>query len=125
MANDHSISNNPIIQNSGHPFTQLFELLPKLQRDISGNYVSYKTDTNTLKAIYQHAEDATCTLLASIQSLGIVLATAADNKDMGLSLDDVSSIGWLFQSIGDLLGSCHITRDNITEELIRRGIKDF
>ena len=123
MANEHSISNNPIFQNSGHSFSELFALLPKLQAKATANGdLNYSTDTNTLKAIYHHADDASVALLSGLQSLGVLLATAADNQDMGLSLGEVSAVGWLIRGIGDLLTSCTNTKDELSDELFRRGV---
>ena len=122
MADAYSISNNPLFQNCEHPFSELFTLLPRLKREISGHEVSYRTDTNTLKAIYQHAENATDLLLSSLQSLGTLLATAADNRNMGLAELDISNIGWLFRAIGSLLSSCYVLQGDVSLELIKRGI---
>jgi len=122
MANDHSITNNPIFQNCEYLFSELFALLPKLQRNIAGNEISYSTDTDTLKAISQHTENATYLLLGSIQSLGTLFATAADNKDMGLEAIDICNIGWLFRAIGNMLSSCYVLQADVGAELVRRGI---
>jgi len=120
MADEHSISNNPIFQNCEYPFSELFALLPKLQRQISGNTVTYDTDTDILRAVYQHADNATYQLLDSIQSLGTLLATAADNEDMGLAATNICSIGWLFRAIGNMLGSCYLLQADVGAELSRR-----
>lgn len=122
MADAYSITNNPLFQNSEHPFSELFTLLPKLEREILGNEVSYRSDTNTLKAIHQHTNNATDLLLGSIQSLGTLLATAADNGSMGLTVPDICNIGWLFRAIGNLLSSCYVLQADINAELIKRGI---
>jgi len=122
MATEHSITKNSLFQNGDQPFTELFALLPQLQRNISGNNISYETDTPTLEAIHLHAGNAVCLLLNSIQSLGVLLATAADNKDMGLSLSEVSQIGWLVQAIGNMLSGCYVLEADVGAELARRGI---
>ncbi len=122
MADAYSITNNPLFQNSEHPFSELFALLPKLEREISGHEVNYRTDTNTLKAVHQHTDNATNLLLGSIQSLGTLLAAAADNGNMGLAVPDICNIGWLFRVIGNLLSSCYVLQADIDAELVKRGV---
>lgn len=126
MTNDYSITNNPIFQNCTQPFTELFSLLSKLQRTVVGSHtISYQTDTPTLQAIHQHADNAACTLIAGIQSLGALLAAAADNQEIGLPSSDAVYIGWLVQAVGNMLSGCFALKENLAEELVRRGIKDF
>lgn len=107
MANAYSSKCNPALQNVDRPFTEIFQLLPKLSNYAGSIKFLSPEELNIFHAIQEHAETASHTLISGIQSLGILLATAADNKDMGLGQADVMAIGWLLQSLGELLENCY------------------
>jgi hypothetical protein len=107
MANAYSSKRNPALQNVDRPFTEIFQLLRQLP-SVSKSITSYSDDElNIANALQQHAETASQTIISGIQSLGVILATAADNQDMGLGQNDVMAIGWLLNSLGELLENCH------------------
>lgn len=64
-------------------------------------------ELNIFHAIQAHTESASYILISGIQSLSKLLATAADNKDMEVGLDDVVAIGWLLKSLGEPLENCY------------------
>lgn len=122
MATEHCIDKNPKLQNIGNPFQALFELLPQLQyAKLPNGQPGYVTETDILQAIHDHAEESNEELLRSLPSLGTILATAADNTDMGLSTQDIAQIGWLIQSLGHLLIACNGVKENTRYELLKRG----
>jgi len=111
MANAYSIADNPWFQNIETQFTELFDLLSKL---------TTTEDYHILIAICQHLENALHKLHVSIQSLGALLATAAENQEMKMSLKDVANIGWLIQLLADLLAACYTLESNSTAKVIKR-----
>jgi hypothetical protein len=74
MANAYSSKRNPALQNVDRPFTEIFQLLPRL-RNYSGTTQSLSTEELYIfHAIQEHAETASHTLISGIQSLGTLLA---------------------------------------------------
>lgn len=106
-----------------NPFQGLFELLPQLQYGkLPNGQVGYTTDTETLQAIHDYAEASNEELLSCLPSLGTILATAADNTDMGISAEDITQIGWLVRNLGNLLIVCKVIKENTGYELQNRNI---
>ncbi len=122
MANVNSNADSNIFQNIECSFSELFELLPKSKIGINTADTHYTPDSKLLKAIHRHAENSTYKLQTGIQSLGILLANIKDDPNMGISVRDISSVGWLIQLLSDLLMACYLTETNIKNELARRGV---
>jgi|GEM_PF-2333870 len=116
MANKHCTGNNPKFQNIESPFIKLFELLPQLApKGLPNPHIGL------LKDLHHHAENGVEEILMSLPSLGILLATAADNTEMGLLPQDVSQIGWLIHSLSHMLIACNNLKENMGYELAKRG----
>lgn len=123
MAVEHCTVNNTKFQSIENPFIKLFELLPQLQYGLleNGQY-SYKLDTSTLTAIHQSAEQSVEEILMNLPSLGTLLATAADNTEMGLLPQDINQIGWLLNSLSHILIACHKVKEGTAYELSKRKV---
>lgn len=104
MANNNSNVSNPFLQNIDRPFSQLFELLPQFNKD---------THREILLAIEAHSKNAAYLLTAGIQSLGVLLATAATNEELRLADRDLGNIGWLIAVLSDLLGCCISVQEEV------------
>jgi hypothetical protein len=55
-----------------------------------------------LKRIAQVADSCSGTLTSGMAAIGWCMAAAADNKDFGLDADELVSLGWLLQELGNL-----------------------
>lgn len=107
MANYNSSKHNPALQNVDRPFSELFQLLPLL-----GSLSSDVKDQEILEAVQEHVDNGRHILISGIQSLGVLLSTAANNHDMGLDLKDVTTIGFLLKALGELLEGCECYSKN-------------
>lgn len=66
-----------------------------------------------LKAAGQAADQYVCTLANGISGLGHLLACTASNGETGLSEDAVTSVGWMLESLGDLISKLTDTGNGI------------
>jgi len=55
-----------------------------------------------LERITQLADSCSGTLTSGMSAIGWCMAAAADNKDFGLNADELVSLGWLLQELGNL-----------------------
>jgi hypothetical protein len=101
MANNNSTVHTSAVQNIDQPFTELFDLLPQLHS--KGSQYSQK---EILRAIRIHSSNAAYVLLNGIQSLGVLLALAAEHDDNRLDKKYIVNIGWLTYTLSDLLECC-------------------
>ena len=58
---------------------------------------------NKLERITQLADGCSGTLMSGMSAIGWCMAAAADNKDFGLNADELVSLGWLLQELGNLI----------------------
>jgi hypothetical protein len=104
MANNNSNVSNPFLQNIDRPFSEIFELLPLLGKEISKPEILEAIETHSVNASYQ--------LISGLQSLGVLLAIAVDQEEEKIGKKHLANIGWLIHSLGDLLNSCVFVKDN-------------
>ncbi|TWH63995.1 hypothetical protein LX59_00002 [Azomonas agilis] len=58
--------------------------------------------TERLQRITQAADSCFGTLTTGVSAIGWCIASAAHNQDFGLNADELMSLGWLLQELGNL-----------------------
>jgi hypothetical protein len=108
MANNNSTVPISAVQNVDQPFTELFDLLPQLN-----NTNAEYPHTEILRAIETHSSNAAHLILNGIQSLGALLALAAEHDDNRLTQEHIINTGWLTHALGNLLEGCVFINENL------------
>ncbi|WP_324731583.1 hypothetical protein [Pseudomonas paeninsulae] len=68
------------------------------------------------------AHDQEIALGFGIAAVGQILAGAAQNEDHGISMDALTDLGWLLQSLGTLSAKLSDTQRGIADSRKRKGV---
>lgn len=120
MANaNNTKSRNKYFSNAEQAYTELFQLLPRMTQEFKPDRgFSFTCDSGMLAAAAQHASNATSTLTNCMQSLGVVIAYAAESGE--LTSKDVANMGWLMQVLTNLIEACNLLQNDTKFELAER-----
>jgi hypothetical protein len=107
-------------RNKECPFTELFSLLKRYEvSSVQVPAMAYETEE--LKAMNQHVENAITFLLQGLQDLGSLMERVAVNRKVR---NDVVGIGYFISFISNLTEALNILRSDNEHELKRRQVMD-
>jgi hypothetical protein len=87
------------IKNVESPFTELFSLLKRYEI-LSQGYPTLAYETEELKVIHEHVNNAIEILLQGLQNIGrLIEITMAEKKEI---IEDLQNIGFFISSISNL-----------------------
>jgi hypothetical protein len=109
-------SSKECLENIEHPFTELLSLL-RYYRISSPGHFELIYSTKALKAISQHTDNSIQLLLDGLQALGYILGKNQEEQTLQSS---VSSLGFLIQTMGNLIEALYVLRADISYEIKQR-----
>ncbi|WP_231656355.1 hypothetical protein [Pseudomonas californiensis] len=76
-----------------------------------------------LEAVISATDDRLLALARGVSGIGNLLACSASNKELGLSQDVVTNVGWMLESIGELISDVAGVSAHATDATLRRQAK--
>lgn len=109
-------------KNNNNPFTEIFSLIKRYEISSDG-FSTFVYDTDEIKALHQHADNAIGIVLQGLQDVGSLISIAEKNKSKIPS--DLNGIGYLLTGIGNLAEALHVLKSDVDFVLRQRGVCDY
>lgn len=94
------------IKNIDSPFTELFSLLKRFETQPNGQSIA-DFNSEELKVIHQHIDNAIEILLQGLQDLGQLMCLAAQDNEM---IEELNNIGSFISAISNLTEALNVLR---------------
>lgn len=108
--------------NENNPFTELFSLLKRYE-NLSSGLPTLAYNSDELKVMYQHIDNAMDALLQGLQDIGHLMnMIARDKKEV---TDDINNIGFFITSISNLTEALNSLRSDADCVLRDRGVSNY
>lgn len=109
--------NNAEFQNINAPFTEIISIL-KRYKNVSEGFPTLAYNSEELKIMNQHIDNAVDILLHGLQDLGnLVSVVAQDKRQLN---DDLNNIGFFISAICNLTEALNTLRSDATNVLMQR-----
>ena len=109
-------------KNNNNPFTEIFSLIKRYEISPDG-FSTFAYDTDEIKALYQHADNAIGIVLQGLQDVGSLISIAEQNKSTIPS--DLNGLGYLITGISNLAEALHVLKSDANFVLRQRGISEY
>lgn len=117
--------NNKAIQtdNANSPFLELFSILKRYQVLPHDGMPTLAYETEELKIMHQHVDNAMAILLQGLQDLGNLVGTVVQNQEQ--AQEDLKNLGLFISAIGNLTEAINCLRSDTSYSLRQRHEMDY
>jgi len=109
------------IKNIDAPFTELFSLL-KCYENLTTKSPSLVYNSNELRVIHQHTDNAIAILLHGLQGIGHLMGMAQPNKK---NIEEISQLGFFIDAIANLTEALNDLRSDANHVLEERAVMNY
>ena len=108
-------------KNEEKPFTELFALLKRYEI-LSQGFPILGYETEELKIMHQHIDNAMDMLLQGLQDVGHLIGLTASDKNM---IEELNHIGFFISAITNLTEALNDLRSDTNYSLKERGVMNY